>query len=109
MVKVWDMRTFRCLQTFTDKTVYHPENVIGAVVFDSARAQMISANTNLTRWPMEVLPGSGIHGHASPVIQVLYNHIFEDAISGDQEGTVCVWSCKTGCLRFRCCLCDLLL
>lgn len=101
VIKVWDIRNFRCLQTFTDKTVYHPEDVLGAVVFDNARSQMISANTSLSRWPIEVLRGSGIHGHASPAIQVLYNSIFEDAISGDHEGTVCVWNIKTGRLRFR--------
>jgi WD40 repeat protein len=102
LIKVWDIRNFRCLQSLCDKTVYHPDDVIGAVLFDSERSQMVSANQSLMRWPMEVLEGSGVHGHASPVIQVLFNALFDDAISGDQSGTVCVWNVNTGRLRFRC-------
>jgi WD40 repeat protein len=104
MIKVWDIRNFRCLQTLFDKTTYHPDDVIGAVLFDSERSQMISSNTSLMRWPVEVLKGSGVHGHACPVVQVVFNKLFEDAISGDQSGTVCVWNVKTGRLRFRCTL-----
>lgn len=84
-----------------DKTTYHPDDVIGAVMFDAERSQMISCNTSLMRWPLEVLEGSGVHGHASPVIQVLFNKLFEDVVSGDQSGTVCTWDYKTGRLRFR--------
>lgn len=60
MIRVWDIRNFRCLQVLSDKTTYHPDDVIGAVKFDSERSQMISANTSLMKWPMEVLKGSGV-------------------------------------------------
>eukprot|EP00892_Ulva_mutabilis_P006535 jgi/Ulvmu1/4253/UM193_0001.1 len=101
VVKVWDIRTYKCLQTITDRTVYHPEDALGAVLFDGRHSHLVTANLALSRWPLRDLEGSGAHGHCAPVTAVLYNRVFGDAVSGDRAGTVCVWNTRTGRLRFR--------
>lgn len=101
-MKVWDIRNYRCLQTIADRTVYHPEDALGAVLFDARRSQLVSACLSLARWPLRQIEGSGARGHAAPVTAVLYNRVFADAVSGDRAGTVCVWDTETGRLRFRC-------
>lgn len=102
VVKVWDIRNYKCLQTIADKTVYHPEDALGTVLYDGRRSQLVTACLAPARWPLRQLEGSGSRGHAAAVTAVLYNRNFADAVSGDRVGTVCVWDMQTGRLRFRC-------
>lgn len=103
MVKVWDIRNYKCLQTITDKTAYHPEDALAAVLFDGRHSRLVTANLALAQWPLCELEGSGARGHCAAVTAVLYNRVFSDAVSGDRAGTVCAWNTRTGHLRFRCC------
>ena len=62
----------------------------------------MTGNTRLKAWKLQTVAASGQVSHGFPVSQVLYNKVFEDAVSGDTCGTVCVWNTLTGALRFRC-------
>jgi WD40 repeat protein len=101
-MKVWDLRNFRCLQTFVDREVYRQEDAIGGMVYDTRQRRLVTGNVKLKAWPLKQNGVLGAAGHSSPVSKVLYNRVFGDAVSGDQSGTVCVWNIETGQLRFRC-------
>ena len=101
-VKVWDIRTFRCLQTLADREAYKPDDTITGLLYDAARGHVVTGNTRLKAWRLEAVEASGVGAHGYPVSQVVYNRVFEDAVSADRAGTVCVWNTRTGALRFRC-------
>lgn len=102
VVKVWDIRTFRCLQTLADREVYKPDDTITGLLYDGARGHAVAGNTRLKAWRLEAVEASGVGAHGHPVSAVVYNRVFEDVVSADRAGTVCVWNARTGALRFRC-------
>jgi len=81
--QVWDIRTHKVLQTFTDKTQYRPENHFSATAFDSTRRQLLTASTHLKPWPLrnrDVARSGSCHG--STVTAALYNPNFHQVHRG---------------------------
>jgi WD40 repeat protein len=98
---VWDIRNYKCLQTISDREVYKPDDTITGLVFNSARGHVVTGNTKLKVWQMERAEASGVSAHGAPVSQVIFNRVFEDAVSADRSGIVCIWNVRTGALRSR--------
>eukprot|EP00798_Chlamydomonas_sp_ICE-L_P018383 gene18383-24853_t len=92
VVKMWDIRNHRCIQT-EECTLY-------AMRIDNRRKQVTTGNRGLKTWKQTVTTSSSA-GHRDPVMRVLYNPLFHEAVSGDSGGTVSIWSIPTGKLRFR--------
>ena len=44
-IKIWDLRTFHCMQTLTDHRRYPPENRLGVLAYDQKRSRIVSAHT----------------------------------------------------------------
>ena len=42
VIKIWDTRTFRCLQTLHDTVGYQPDNRISALLFDNDNKRLIT-------------------------------------------------------------------
>lgn len=49
-IKVWDLRSHKCLQTIHDKTHYRPEDRITAMAFDPIHSRLITGTTKLRPW-----------------------------------------------------------
>ena len=51
-IKVWDLRSHKCLQSIHDKTSYRPEDKITAMAFDRQHARLLTGTTRLRTWPL---------------------------------------------------------
>eukprot|EP00762_Andalucia_godoyi_P000195 ANDGO_02362.mRNA.1 putative WD repeat-containing protein alr2800 len=105
MIKVWDIRSYRCLQTLEDNyTKYSPDDELTSMVFDHSRKRLITAGNFPKSWPMRRsvvgLPEGIAEGHVKSLVGSLYNKIFDQVVSADEE-TVCVWEAQTGALCFK--------
>jgi len=103
VIKVWDVRSHRCLQTITDSTSYRPENRITSLIYDQAHGCLVSCAVKPRTWPMQkrLRPDYQTKSHKFPVCSALFNHNFNQIVSGDDDGVVCVWDSQTGELVFR--------
>eukprot|EP00192_Tetraselmis_astigmatica_P000660 CAMPEP_0117689666 /NCGR_PEP_ID=MMETSP0804-20121206/24643_1 /TAXON_ID=1074897 /ORGANISM="Tetraselmis astigmatica, Strain CCMP880" /LENGTH=1073 /DNA_ID=CAMNT_0005502517 /DNA_START=57 /DNA_END=3278 /DNA_ORIENTATION=+ len=101
VIKVWDIRNHKCMQTFQDTEVYRPENIISAMKYDQKRRWLVTGNMKLKTWPLRSVINKTSGAHATSVSCVLYSPNFAEAITADHAGTVCVWVVSTGKLRFR--------
>lgn len=100
VVKVWDIRNYRCIQTFTDKTEYKPEDRLTCMAFDEEGPALVLCSSTLNLLPVNVKVESS-RTHRAAIVCALYNDVFHQVVSGDIAGTVCVWDVKTGKLEFE--------
>lgn len=45
---------------------------------------------------MHLKPDSSLRRHAHPVCQLAYNSVYQEAISADESGLICVWKVQFG-------------
>lgn len=94
-MKIWDLRTNRCIQTMEDENTYRPEDRISVMLHDSRRRQLITGTTKLRPWK-QVMRTRESEGHNSAVVACLYNYEFDVAVSADEDCEVYVWNVNTG-------------
>merc|ERR1719498_109111 len=99
VVKVWDLRNFRCIQTFTDKTEYKPDDRLTCMAFDTEGPAIVLCSSTLNVLPVNVKVDT-TRTHLAPIIGALYNVTFHQIVSGDSAGTICVWDVRSGNLEF---------
>lgn len=96
VIKVWDLRTHRCLQTIgTDDWVKPGENRPTALVYDGVQRRLVTALTRPYVWPHKIVSQDRT-GHQDPIRGALYNPTFHVVVSADEGGTVCVWNMSDG-------------
>eukprot|EP00746_Dinoflagellata_sp_MGD_P124376 gnl/MRDRNA2_/MRDRNA2_58967_c0_seq1.p1 gnl/MRDRNA2_/MRDRNA2_58967_c0~~gnl/MRDRNA2_/MRDRNA2_58967_c0_seq1.p1 ORF type:complete len:1155 (-),score=226.27 gnl/MRDRNA2_/MRDRNA2_58967_c0_seq1:93-3557(-) len=100
VVKVWDIRNYRCIQTFTDKTEYKPEDRLTCMAFDEEGPALVLCSSTLNLLPVNVKVESS-RTHRAAIVCALYNDVFHQVVSGDIAGTICVWDVKSGKLEFE--------
>ena len=94
-IKIWDLRTNRCVQTMEDENTYRPEDRISVMMHDPKRRQLVTGTTRLRSWK-QVMKTKESEGHNSAVVGCLYNYEFDVAVSADENCEVCVWNVNTG-------------
>ncbi|MEW5310065.1 MAG: hypothetical protein WDW38_001897 [Sanguina aurantia] len=100
-MKVWDIRNHKCLQTVTDREVYAlGDHQVAAMAYDVPRKTLLTGNTHPKVWRQKTR-GADKTAHLSPVSRVIFNSLFQEAVTGDQNGTISVWHVPSGKLRFR--------
>ena len=100
-IKVWDIRTNRCLQTFADEQSYHPENRLGRLTFDPKRRQLVSGSVQPKTWRLVDRDVFVREGHNTPVVFAGHSACFDQMVTADESGVVCAWSASTGEMEFR--------
>eukprot|EP01062_Namystynia_karyoxenos_P023059 TRINITY_DN18874_c3_g2_i1.p1 TRINITY_DN18874_c3_g2~~TRINITY_DN18874_c3_g2_i1.p1 ORF type:complete len:1422 (+),score=405.98 TRINITY_DN18874_c3_g2_i1:126-4268(+) len=98
VIKVWDVRTFRCLQTITDSTNYHPDNFLSAMAFDAGRNRVLTASTYPCAWLRARVSSAfppNYTGHTRPILQILYNVKLRQVVTADRE-QVTAWDLDSG-------------
>ncbi|KAL6759826.1 quinon protein alcohol dehydrogenase-like superfamily [Haematococcus lacustris] len=100
MIKLWDIRNHKCIQTVNDRETYLEEDTLLCSCYDVKRHTLVTANLAPKLWRQKVTT-SASSGHRHPVTCVLYNPFFDEAVSGDHSGSISVWHVVTGKLRFR--------
>ena len=102
VIKVWDLRTHKCVQTIHDKTAYRPEDRITAMSFDAKNSRLLTGTTKLRAWPLvKAAKRSTKPKHEHPLCAALYNHNFHQVVSGDESAQVCVWDVEKGEMVFH--------
>eukprot|EP00755_Sulcionema_specki_P020509 Sspe_Gene.72094::Locus_42912_Transcript_1_1_Confidence_1.000_Length_2699::g.72094::m.72094 len=103
-VKIWDTRTFRCLQTIVDKQQRLPEDRFRCLAWDEKRKTIVTGSSYPVLYRMRAVKDqieAGICiqkqlcGHLQPVNMVLYNPRFGHIISIDNDNMF-TWDIKTG-------------
>ena len=90
MIKVWDVRNWRCLQTLPDKEVYSPDDTVAALAVNAACGHVVTGNSRLKAWTLRDCTGGSLLGHAAPASQVCFTkstHVF--AAFGEASDSVC--------------------
>jgi WD40 repeat protein len=103
VIKIWDIRTYKCIQTLHDKSIHRPDNVYTAMLFDSKNTSIVTASSQLQKWPMKRTLTDfkrEYKGHRIPIIKVMYNELYKQAITVD-DTTVCTWDIMSGELLFK--------
>ena len=101
-IKVWDLRSHKCLQTIHDKTAYRPEDRITSMCFDPIHSRLLTGTTKLRAWPLvKAAKRSTKPKHEHPLCAALYNRNFHQIVSGDESAQVCVWDIETGEMVFH--------
>lgn len=100
VIKVWDIQHYRCISTFTDKTEYKPEDRLTCMAFDPELPGLVMCSNTLNLLPMSVKVETS-RTHTAPIVSAIFNDVFNQIISGDSLGTVCVWDVRTGGLDFE--------
>mmetsp|Transcript_13521 Transcript_13521/g.31113 ORF Transcript_13521/g.31113 Transcript_13521/m.31113 type:complete len:970 (+) Transcript_13521:62-2971(+) len=101
VVKVWDMRTHRCLQTLGE-SFSKPADRFSAIAFDAHRGRLLTGSTRLQCWKLQRLVSQAVHAtHKAPVVAACYNDVFHQVVSIDENSETAVWDLKTGRLVFN--------
>uniref|UniRef100_A0A7S0WPJ8 EF-hand domain-containing protein n=1 Tax=Chlamydomonas leiostraca TaxID=1034604 RepID=A0A7S0WPJ8_9CHLO len=96
VIKVWDLRNHRCLQTITQDDWKRPEEARPhCLVYDSLHRRVITAMNRPYVWVHKMVAQDRT-GHMDAVRGVLYNHTFGVVVTADESGTVCVWNITNG-------------
>ncbi|CAE8693043.1 unnamed protein product [Polarella glacialis] len=100
VVKVWDILNYQCIQTFTDKTEYKPEDRLTCMAFDEEGPALVMCSSMINVLPVSVKVETS-RTHLAPIVCALYNDVFLQIISGDNLGTVSVWDVRSGRVEFE--------
>jgi len=96
VIKIWDTRTFRCLQTLHDSVGYQPDNRISALLFDDDNKRLITCSSKLQSWPIRMETRKRrIKSHDCAVSAAYFNKHFQQCVSADFSGNVLVWDIET--------------
>eukprot|EP00755_Sulcionema_specki_P014505 Sspe_Gene.56875::Locus_31255_Transcript_1_1_Confidence_1.000_Length_3973::g.56875::m.56875 len=94
VLKIWDVRTFRCIQTITDKERRYPEDKYHALGYDSVNDAIITCAGTPVAWrDVDVQAkletgtswGAEYEGHLSPIVSCLYNTRFHQIWTADDK------------------------
>eukprot|EP01062_Namystynia_karyoxenos_P007408 TRINITY_DN1260_c0_g1_i2.p1 TRINITY_DN1260_c0_g1~~TRINITY_DN1260_c0_g1_i2.p1 ORF type:complete len:1461 (+),score=170.27 TRINITY_DN1260_c0_g1_i2:52-4434(+) len=96
LVRVWDMRAFRCLQTLNQESAHlrHPTRL----AFDAGAERLVLCSNFPSTLPMVKALSEfpqDYRGHKHPVIEAVYIPQFEQAVSIDEE-VVMTWDVHSG-------------
>ena len=99
IIKVWDMRTNKCVQTMVDDNTYRVGSRVveslTVMTHDPRERRLITGVTELAAWRQAVRTRED-QGHEYPVVGSLYNCEFDVAVSADEDGNIHVWNVDTG-------------
>ncbi|KAG2450287.1 hypothetical protein HYH02_004795 [Chlamydomonas schloesseri] len=105
VVKIWDIRNHKCIQSLPDRELLNmpqmTEDAVTPALYDSERRQLVTGYTRPKVWKMTSAGAGATQAHSASVTRVMYNANFAEAISADHAGTISVWHVPTGKLRYR--------
>ncbi|KAG2498385.1 hypothetical protein HYH03_003644 [Edaphochlamys debaryana] len=96
VIKVWDLRNHKCLQTLTEDDWRRPEeSKPNCLMYDPSHRRCVTAMSKPYVWVHKMVAQDRT-GHMESVRAGLYNSVFGVVVSVDEGGTVCVWNILTG-------------
>ncbi|KXZ56621.1 hypothetical protein GPECTOR_1g56 [Gonium pectorale] len=106
IIKIWDIRNHKCVQTLSDRELlsmpqHATDDAVTPVLYDPERRQLVTGYLKPKVWKMTTAGAGATQAHNAAVTRVVYNANFSEAISADHAGTISVWHVPTGKLRYR--------
>ncbi|GIL56855.1 hypothetical protein Vafri_12156, partial [Volvox africanus] len=96
VIKVWDLRNHKCLQTLTeDDWRRTEESKPNCLMYDAVHRRCVTAVSKPYVWVHKMVAQDRT-GHMDPIRAGLFNSIFGVIVTVDEGGTVCVWDLMTG-------------
>ncbi|GIL84419.1 hypothetical protein Vretimale_15893 [Volvox reticuliferus] len=96
VIKVWDLRNHKCLQTLTeDDWRRTEESKPNCLMYDAVHRRCVTAVSKPYVWVHKMVAQDRT-GHMDPIRASLFNSIFGVVVTVDEGGTVCVWDLMTG-------------
>eukprot|EP01062_Namystynia_karyoxenos_P076890 TRINITY_DN7625_c0_g1_i1.p1 TRINITY_DN7625_c0_g1~~TRINITY_DN7625_c0_g1_i1.p1 ORF type:complete len:1468 (+),score=290.56 TRINITY_DN7625_c0_g1_i1:143-4546(+) len=100
ILKVWDLRTLKCLQTICEDATHTPEDTLSCLTFDARRGAIACASSRPTIFPvrstLSSFPAEPLYrGHHHPVATAIYNPKFQQIISADNSRII-LWDATQG-------------
>lgn len=93
VIKIWDLRTNKCMQTIMDKEHYWPENKITSLMFNGVKKCIVSGAVKLKE--RHRIKKSNLQA-SNPLVFSLFNSNFGQVVAGDANCTVNVFNVETG-------------
>ena len=98
-IKVWDLFSYRCVQTLRDESLHFPSNRLTSAALDLERRSLVTIGSNLVRWCQDTSPEKMLKEaeldnpptHRAPVVSVHWSAEFEQVVSVDEGGSVKIW------------------
>jgi hypothetical protein len=100
VVRIWDIRTYICIQTIFDKVCYRPEDRLTSLWFDKYTNNILLGSRKINLWffkTQEEIKTS----HEFPVAFAYNNVEFESVVSADDGGFIAVWDLEDGKLMSK--------
>lgn len=111
VVKIWDIRTYACIQTIFDKICYRPEDRLTFIHFDKTTNNILLGSRKINLWFVSPIHNIIIlqfktqeeikTSHEYSVSFALYNAEFEAVVSGDDGSFISVWDIENGKLMSK--------
>ncbi|KAL2613085.1 hypothetical protein R1flu_024777 [Riccia fluitans] len=89
VIKVWDMRSSRCLQTIYEKSELPTRQNL---MYDNQRHVLLCGGSTLEMWHKR----KAREARTSKICGCLYNSLFRQVIVGEVDSLIMVWSIDTG-------------
>lgn len=99
-VKIWDIRTYKCIQTIFDKICYRPEDRLTSIYFDKLSNNILLGSRKINSWNFKTQEEIKT-SHEYPVSRALYNKEFESVVSCDDGSFISVWDIENGKLMSK--------
>ncbi|KAH7307740.1 hypothetical protein KP509_22G074700 [Ceratopteris richardii] len=95
LIKIWDMRTHRCLQTIIERS--NPKSldppILNRIFYDQSKNMLLAGGSVLEAWKHK---GSS-ESKVKKICAVLYSPIFQQIVIGEEtDSTVTIWDIETG-------------
>ena len=100
-IRVWDVRTNRCAQTFRDAQTYHPEDRLGRLTFDAKRRQLVSGGVQPKAWALADDAVRVAVGHNHAVKVAGFSRPYRRVVTADAGGRAVAWRVDDGECVFR--------
>ncbi|XXQ31689.1 EF-hand domain-containing protein [Plasmodiophora brassicae] len=108
-IRLYDIRTWSCIQTLLESEMHTPEDKFTAAAFDFTNKQLITAGSHLRIWPVTTYEGQPKVAQASTdsnaftarahhclIVTVRYSDLFGHVVSVGVDQTVNVWDVFSG-------------
>ena len=71
------------------------------MMYDDKRRSIVAASVQPKSWKLITKSRTTSAAHSHPCVAALFNDQFQQVVTADQAGTVCVWDAHTGEIDFR--------
>lgn len=103
-IKIWDLRLHTCIQTFTNEVHQRPENFFSSIIYNpNGRGVIVIGSNQLQSYRLanKEVKKETPRSHEQPIRGLLYNPVFNQIVSGCDEGIINVWEANNGIKTFR--------